>query len=581
MREAIKNLKIIYKYGKEFKFNLFLEIIGSVFGIIITVIIPIFAANQLVNFTNSFWEQVIYISLIIFAANFIQNLSTVLIRKNTQMFWGGTVKNIQMALGSEILKIEQKTIDDVSSGTFIQRITSDTEKLASIFTVGMGYLVGLTSSIGVFVAVFIINKQIFLYYLGISLILTLFHLIKVKKYGKKYSDFLNQSDKVYGLIGEMIKGIRDIKLLNAKPGIMSSLKENIEVQNTKRIKMRNTEILYNFIVGTLTGLFELILIFLLINLTKNNTISVAIAIVLFTYKAKITGDFMEKLSNLLNEIKSFNISCKRVLAILENNEFKKETFGTKHLKSINGNLSFKNVDFSYNKNQQILNNVSFDIEKGETVGFVGKSGAGKTTIFNLITKMYSINKGEITIENININDLDKDSIRENVTTISQNPYIFNLTIRENLKLVKKDLTNKEMVEACKIARISDYIETLPQKYDTIIGENGINLSGGQKQRLAIARAFIRKTKIILFDEATSALDNETQSKVLQAINNLKNNYTILIIAHRLSTIMNCDKIIILDNGKINGVGTHKELLKNNILYKNLYNSELKENEKTN
>ena len=190
-----------------------------------------------------------------------------------------------------------------------------------------------------------------------------------------------------------------------------------------------------------------------------------------------------------------------------------------------------------------------------------------------------MNSGEIFIENTNINELDEESIRGNITIISQNPYIFNLSIRDNLKLVKKDLTDEEIKEACKIACLDDFIDSLPKKYDTILGEGGVALSGGQKQRLAIARAFVQKTKIILFDEATSALDNETQYKIQKAIDNLKEEYTILIIAHRLSTIVNCDKIMVIEDGKIASLGTHKELLEKSLTYKKLCETEMLENNK--
>ena len=203
---------------------------------------------------------------------------------------------------------------------------------------------------------------------------------------------------------------------------------------------------------------------------------------------------------------------------------------------------------------------------------------GKTTIFNLLCKMYPINSGEILIENENINELDEDSIRGNITIISQNPYIFNLSIRDNLKLVKENLTEEEMIDACKVAYLDEFIESLPNKYDTIVGEGGIVLSGGQKQRLAIARALIQKTKIILFDEATSSLDNETQAEIQKAINNLKDDYTILIIAHRLSTIIGADRILFLDDGKIEASGNHKYLLNNCPKYKDLYESEISKND---
>ena len=206
---------------------------------------------------------------------------------------------------------------------------------------------------------------------------------------------------------------------------------------------------------------------------------------------------------------------------------------------------------------------------------MGKSGAGKTTIFNLLCKMYDVDSGSIMIDGVEIKKLDKDSIRGNITIISQNPYIFNMSIKDNLRLVKSNLTNKEMKEACKLACLDEFINSLPDKYDTVIGEGGVNLSGGQKQRLAIARALVQKTEIILFDEATSALDNETQEKIQTAINNMKNEYTILIIAHRLSTIINADRILFLDNGKIVSEGTHEYLLKNCDEYRKLYEAEIK------
>ena len=259
---------------------------------------------------------------------------------------------------------------------------------------------------------------------------------------------------------------------------------------------------------------------------------------------------------------------------MDDNEFKKEIFGNKHIDDIKGNFEFKDVEFSYNNENKVLDKLSFNIKENETVAFVGKSGVGKTTIFSLLCKLYDIDSGNIYIDGINIKELDEYSIRNNITIISQNPYIFNMSIKDNLLLVKSDLTDSEMVKACKLACLDEFIQTLPDKYDTVVGEGGVTLSGGQRQRLAIARAFIQRTKIILFDEATSALDNETQASIQEAINNLKDDYTILIIAHRLSTIRNVDRILYLDNGKIEAIGTHDELMNTCTKYKKLYESEI-------
>ena len=276
----------------------------------------------------------------------------------------------------------------------------------------------------------------------------------------------------------------------------------------------------------------------------------------------------------LEDIKNFELAAERILEIIDSNKFPKEHFGTKHLDKVEGFIEFKNVSFGYEENVPVLKEISFKIHPNETVSFVGKSGSGKSTIFNLITNLYNPDKGEILFDGIPLTSLDKDSIRGNLSLISQNPYIFNMSIRENLKIIKDDLTEEEMIDACKMACLHDFIISLKDGYDTIVGEGGVVLSGGQKQRLAIARALVLKTEIILFDEATSALDNETQYEIQQSIANMQGEYTILIIAHRLSTVINSDRILLIDDGKIVGEGTHHELLENNLIYQKLYKLEL-------
>ena len=336
--------------------------------------------------------------------------------------------------------------------------------------------------------------------------------------------------------------------------------------------MQDVDRKYSLLRGFTADLTDLLLIILLVFLIKSNILEVASALVIHNYAGRLPS-IVNYVGMLLDKINDFNLSASRIFAILNSDEFKKETFGSKHLRKVNGDFEFKNVSFAYEEEHNVLENLSFKVNANETVAFVGKSGAGKTTIFNLLCKMYAIQTGEILIDGINIDELDKDSIRGNITIISQNPYIFNMTIKENLKLVKKDLTIKEMKEACKLACLDEFIESLPKKYDTVVGEGGVTLSGGQRQRLAIARALVQKTEIILFDEATSALDNETQRSILKAIENMKNTYTILIIAHRLSTVINADRLLYIEDGKIMDEGTHEELLKKNKNYKELYEVE--------
>ena len=206
---------------------------------------------------------------------------------------------------------------------------------------------------------------------------------------------------------------------------------------------------------------------------------------------------------------------------------------------------------------------------------MGRSGQGKTTIFNLLTRVFDVSKGSITIDGINIEDLTEESLRQNISIIRQDPFLFNNTIKENFKLLDENITLKEIRKYCQMAYIDDYIMTLPKKYNTVLGEGGVNLSGGQKQRLAIARALAKKSKIILFDEATSALDNESQDYIKKVIDDLVKDHTVIIVAHRLSTIKDADVIYVILDGKVNDMGTHKELMQKSSIYKKLYQSEEK------
>lgn len=576
MKETFINLKKVYKrYGKEYKSSLIKIFIFSLFGIVTNICIPLLSAKFIISFTDSKFEQAIYMSLVILGVYAIENIKILLIRKNNQVFRRGTVRSIQMSLGREILSLEQETLDSNSSGTFIQRLTTDTEKMSRIFTNGMVIIIKFLSAIGSFIAILIIDYHMFLYYFVASLILTILNYVKNEKVGEKDKEFRKESDKVAGLTGELVRGARDIKMLYAKESFMKNLDKKIVIQNEKNFEMRNIDMNYNLFINYIKMVLEFFAVLLLVLLIRNNILTVAIALALYNYRNTVLTNFMDIVSELLEECKNFNISSDRVFSIVNNKEFKKEKFGNEQIDNIDGNFEFKNVKFGYNENL-ILKDLNLKIESGKTYGIVGKSGSGKTTIFNLLNKLYNINSGSILIDGKDINNLDEKSIRGNITIISQNPYIFNMSIKDNLRLVKNDVTDEEIIKACKLACLDDYIETLSYKYNTVVGEGGVNLSGGQRQRLAIARALIQNTKIILFDEATSALDNETQSKIQKAIDNLKGNYTIIIIAHRLSTIVNCDKIFILEDGKISDSGTHKELIKNNDYYKKLCETELLE-----
>lgn len=573
MKELIYNLKFAWRYAKNQKKLIILYILCNLFQIIISVFLPVLSAKIIVCLTDNQLIQVLNIALILLLTELFRNCVVYLTNFFSQKIYRETFISVQSDLGYEILKLQNKCIDDNSSGVFIQRLTSDTSNIADVFNVLNIYLTHVLTDIGIFAAIFFINKKVFLFVLIMTFIIYLIESRRVKILNERDKEFRKKNENVSGFVGELVRGVRDIKMLGAEDSFMGELHKKIIDLNKYRYKMMSTNRNYTFIRGTYYDLFNTTLIFFLVYLIYTGELLLASGLIINNYMNRVVS-IVNYFSILLEKLKSFNLSSVRIFNIIDSDEFKKEEFGTTHLDNVKGNFEFKNVKFGYNEDNIILKDINFKVNSRETVGFVGKSGAGKSTIFSLLCKMYDVNDGCITIDGVNINELDKESIRGNITIINQNPYIFNLSIRDNLKLVKKDLTDEEMYEACKLACLDEFINGLPDGYDTIIGEGGVNLSGGQRQRLAIARALVQKTEIILFDEATSALDNETQESIQDAIKNLKDDYTILIIAHRLSTIINCDRIIVLNDGVIEDSGTHYELLERCSEYRKLYEKEL-------
>ena len=578
MKELIYNLKFAWRYAKNQKKLIILYILCNLFQIIISVFLPVLSAKIIVSLTDNQLIQVLNIALILLVTELFRNCVVYLTNFFSQKIYRETFISVQSDLGYEILKLQNKCIDDNSSGVFIQRLTSDTSNIADVFNVLNIYLTHVLTDIGIFAAIFFINKKVFLFVIVMTFIIYLIESRRVKILNERDKEFRKKNENVSGFVGELVRGVRDIKMLGAEDSFMGELHKKIIDLNKYRYKMMSTNRNYTFIRGTYYDFFNTTLIFFLVYLIYTGELLIASGLIIHNYMNRVVS-IVNYFSILLEKLKSFNLSSVRIFNIIDSDEFKKEEFGTTHLDNVKGNFEFKNVKFGYNEDNIILKDINFKVKSRETVGFVGKSGAGKSTIFSLLCKMYDVNDGSITIDGVNINELDKESIRGNITIINQNPYIFNLSIRDNLKLVKKDLTDDEMYDACKLACLDEFINSLENGYDTIIGEGGVNLSGGQRQRLAIARALVQKTEIILFDEATSALDNETQESIQDAIKNLKDDYTILIIAHRLSTIINCDRIIVLNDGVIEDSGTHYELLDRCSEYRKLYERELNNEER--
>lgn len=473
------------------------------------------------------------------------------------------------------LNLPSVAFETTSSGEIINRITNDTESLSfsfgrllELFSSGIGMLI---ISVYVFMNSWIVGVEIIFFLILLFLVIKHYN-PKLKKIHKERKF---EHDEFTSLTNESIRGIREIKTLGIKNNLLLNTKDILTRLFNKNKNEIDTDKRFSLITKILKSFLEVGTFITCVILLYYGKITLTFFIAMTYYVYKYMW-LIENINSLMQVYQKVSVSIGRINEILQNKMYDDEKFGTKNLKQIQGKIEFKNVNFSYANDEQILDNFNITFMPNKKQALVGKSGQGKTTIFNLITRIFDTTNGEIFIDDTNIKDLTEESLRNNISVIRQEPFIFNRTILENFKLVNNNISLEEVRKYTKMAYLDDYIMSLPNKYDTILGEGGINLSGGQKQRLAIARTLAKNSKIILFDEATSALDNKSQMFIKQAIDSLVKDHTIIIVAHRLSTIIDADIIYVVDKGKIVASGTHQELLKTSKIYKELYESEEKE-----
>ena len=573
-RSVWQNFKSTYKYAKKGKKYLWIFLIINVLMTIISVIAPIMAAQRLLALTSNNYSKLLVFILLIFGIEIIRNFCNLAYNYTYSKFYYDARKNLQLELIRETLRITQKDLNNNSSGVFIERINGDTDNLTDIFTILIDYITDLIGNLGILVTVFFINFYLGILYIFVIIIFFLYNKFSSNIIYENRKKYKKSREKTGGFISEIVRGSKDIKILDAEESFLIKANDYIKETNNISYHQDKTRSLLRLLGGSIRDMGDLIVSVFIFIFLSLGSLRIESAIVIYNYHSRIIS-LSGSIERIFEIIKQFNLAANRIFGILEEDEFTKEHFGSKKLKKFAGNISFKDVYFAYEKDLPVLKGMNFEVNANETIGFVGPSGAGKSTIFNLISAIERVDKGHITFDGVDINTLDKSSIRGNLSVISQNAYIFNMSILDNLKVIKKDATEEEIKDACHLACLDDFIETLPNKYDTIVGEGGVTLSGGQKQRLAIARALLLKTEVLLFDEATSALDNETQTKIQEAINNLKGEYTILIIAHRLSTVIDANRIFVINNGVVEAAGTHKELLKTSKTYQKLYAKETK------
>ena len=570
-KELKTNLKMSWYFVREEKLYFIILVILSLMLAGLSFIIPMLSAQLLLKLTDGLLKDLMLVAIIIFFIEILRNVILYFFRKIFELYSIKATTNAQIKMFEETLKIKTAVIEDNTTGMFIDRINNDTEDIINTFSNLCSVFINMISNAGVFLAVFVINKYMFIYFVLSFIVIAVIENKRNNIYYERTKKLRLIDEKKTGLISEIVRGLQDIKLLNAQSGILKRTRRQLKDINDERIGIVKVTSNFQFISGSVSDLFDVIFYALGCLLVYLNSLTIANFVIIYTYKSRIEN-LLSFYNSFSMHVRNFNLSATRVFEVI-GNTFDKESDKGKNINRINGKIEFKNVSFAYSKDN-VLNNINFIINPGERIGFVGSSGSGKSTIFKLLTKLYSLEEGHILIDGEDINNISNKALRKKISLIPQNPYIFNFSVLDNLKIGNLDASNDEVKEACKKTDIYNVIMNLDDKFNTFVGEGGVMLSGGEKQRLAIARTLLTKSNIILFDEATSALDNVTQDKVQKAIYGLDKDKTILIIAHRLSTVNKCDKIIVVDDGNIVDIGTHKELYKRCSKYRELYDCEI-------
>ena len=486
-------------------------------------------------------------------------------------------KILQFEMLSSFIKADTQYIDARHSGKSISNLNFDVEQIKNLLSRAFLNLFkdGLTL-IGLLAVMFYQNWKLSV----IAIIMIPLASIVAKQLGKRMGKVTTEAQEKSGDLNkhliELFKNHKLIKIFQ---------RERYEENRSEKFisalieKSKKIEIIFarpSSIMETLTGVVIAILIFYSGKLIFNNEIGINnffsfLAAMMLAYQP------VRSLATLNLGINQGISAGRRILPIIDYENKILANEEKPRLKLNNANIKFKNINFSYDKNKIILKNININIEGGKINALVGLSGAGKSTLLNLIPRIYDKSSGDITIDSQSIYDVNLSSLRNQISIVDQNTTLFDDTIFNNIIYAKPEASQEEVFEASRLSMSEDFIKKLNNGYDAIVGENGTRLSGGEKQRISIARAFLRKSKIILLDEPTSSLDSETENKIQLALNKLTENKTTIVIAHRLSTILSANKIFVIDNGNVVSTGTHSELLNNSEIYNNFYNKQIKNN----
>ena len=515
------------------------------------------------------------IPLMIIAAFTTKGLS-LYFAKATMIGVGEEVKKkLQFDMTKSLIKADTQIIDKKHSGKFISNLTYDVTHITNLLSHALLTLFkDSLTLIGLLFVMFTQNWKLAL----ISIIMIPLAGLSAKTLGKRVGKVTTQAQEKSGFLTtylvELFKNHKLIKIFQKENYENSRANLYLEQLKDKNKKIQVVFVRMSPIMETLTGVMIAVLIFYSGKLMVQNELDINnffsfLAAMMLAYQPVRS---LSTLNMVLNQGLS---AASRILPIIDNENKINDVENAKELNLKVAKINFENIKFSYDKEEgKVLDTINLEFTGGKMTSLVGHSGSGKSTILNLIPRFYDAESGDILIDNQSIYKTKIKSLRNNISLVSQETTLFDDTIKNNIKYAKEDASDEEIIEAAKLSHCDEFINQLPNKYETLIGENGVRLSGGEKQRISIARAMMKKSSIILLDEATSSLDSETESKIQDALAILTKNRTTIVIAHRLSTILNSNNIYVIDSGKIVANGKHDDLIKNSDLYKNFYEKQI-------
>ena len=574
---TLDNLKFTFKYMGKDRRLIYCGLIAHIISIVANLIIPYMTGRLIVAYSDNALTQIIAVAIAITVCRCIYYITfrfaSILYSKATYRMQAA----LHRALIDDLFLVQDEKLDEKGAGTFSKLITTDTDAIAT----GLSNMADILSQslyyVGVLFAILAVDKIAFL--ASVLLLVLLLLLERRRAYYLEIDHrrvFISQ-DACSGMILDLVNGTKEVKNLNAE----EYLAERFSASDQQHVKDIDHSHMRTACLSALNGIvmsicYCSIMLYLGFGISKGS-ITIPNALVMFNYFTIIGMPVINLIQRAIDFKKEYGLASERVRTFIEGSEYPKEKFGKEHREHLKGEITLNDVSFAYNHNNPlekdhlILKHLNLTVRPGEKIALIGRSGSGKSTAFKLITRQRDCTEGSVTIDGMPVEGFDRDSLRGNIAVVSQFPYIFNATVKENLLIARPDATMEEIETACEKACILEDIRRMQDGFDTMMGEKGVRLSGGQAQRLAIARAFLRDTPILLLDEATSAVDNVAQKGIIESVDG--EDRTVLMIAHRLSTIRNMDRIAVLSGGRIIAEGTHDELIESCGEYKELYLSE--------